>query len=382
MDGTIIKLDIGEKMKSIATITFHASHNYGSVLQAYALAKVMENEGYNVKIINYRSKQQKNCYTLYKRYRGAKGALRNLYQRLISGKLKRRYKGFEQFINNVLPVTEEVNDEREMKKYASAFDFYVCGSDQIWNPACQDFSSVYYLDFVDGKKRIAYAPSLGKGEFDDEHKALIKNLLENIDDISVRERQGKALIEGLTDKSVELVCDPVILLGKQGWEKVIPERKIKTPYMFVYFLENNHGDRSYIRLIAKTLGLKVVILNENIKDIFKNYIKKYDALPLEFVSLIKNASFVYTNSFHATAFSTMFNVPCASMIAKSDNVQNNNDSRKIDFLTALGLDGCLKKSLTAEEIVALSKTDFEKANEELDKLREKSKNYLVKAIES
>ena len=369
-------------MKSIATITFHASHNYGSVLQAYALAKSIESEGYNVKIINYRSANQKACYTLYKKYRGLKGVLRNAYQRLIGGKLKRRYKGFEYFINNVLPVTEEVNDENGIKKFASTFDAYVCGSDQIWNPVCQDFSSVYYLDFVDGKKRIAYAPSLGKGKFDDEHKALIKDLLKNVDSISVREKQGKELLETLTEKEVELVCDPVILFGKEGWEKVIPENKIDKPYMFVYFLENNHGDRSYIDLIAKTLGLKVVILNENINDIFKRYIKKYDALPLEFVSLIKNAKFVYTNSFHATAFSAMFNVPCASMIAKTENVKNNNDSRKIDFLTKLGLEDSLKKSLTEEEIIKLSKTDFEKANLELEKFREKSKEYLIKAIES
>ena len=367
-------------MKTIGTITFHASHNYGSVLQAYALAKVIENEGYDVKIIHYRSKKQKDCYALYKRYSGAKGTLRNIYQRLITGKLKRRYKGFEQFINEVLPVTEEVNDEQGIKKYASSFDCYVCGSDQVWNPVCQDFSSAYYLDFVEGKKRIAYAPSLGKGEFDDEHKSLIKRLLKNVDYISVREKQGKALLERLTDKKVELVCDPVILFGRKGWEEVIPKRTIKEPYMLVYFLENNHGDRSYIRLIAKTLGLKVVVLNENVRDFFTNYIKKYDALPLEFVSLIKNASFVYTNSFHATAFSTTFNVPFASMIAKTENVQNNNDSRKIDFLTALGLEKCLKKSLTEDEIVALSKTDFDYANKQLEVLRETSKNYLLKAL--
>lgn len=369
-------------MKKIAIMTFHASHNYGSVLQAYALAKVIENEGHNVRIINYRSHQQKACYTLYKKYSGVKGALRNIYQRLISRKLKRRYKGFEGFINYVLPVTEEVNDEKEIKKYGSLFDCYVCGSDQIWNPACQDFSSVYYLDFVDEKKCIAYAPSLGKSEFDDEDKALIKRLLERIDYISVRERQGKVLLGGLTDKSIELVCDPVILLGRQEWESVVPKSKIKVPYMVVYFLENNHGDRSYIRLIAKTLGLKVVILNENIRDIVKNYIKKYDALPLEFVSLIKNASFVYTNSFHATAFSTMFHVPCASMVAKSSNVQNNNDSRKIDFLTAVGLESCLKKSLTVEEIIVLSKINFEKVDQEIERIRQMSKNYLLKAIES
>jgi hypothetical protein len=172
------------------------------------------------------------------------------------------------------------------------------------------------------------------------------------------------------------------LFGRKSWEEVIPEVSIKEPYMFVYFLENNHGDRSYIDLISKTLGLRVVILNENIKDIVKNYIKKYDAFPLEFVSLIKNAKFVYTNSFHATAFATMFNVPCASMIAKVDNVHNNNDSRKIDFLTSVGLEACLKKSLTVEEITVVSKTNFEKVNQEIEKIRQISKNYLLKAIEN
>lgn len=368
-------------MKTVGTITFHASHNYGSVLQAYALAKVIENEGYDVKIINYRSKEQKACYTLYRKYYGPTGVLHNAYQRLISAKLKMRYKGFEDFIKTTLPVTEEIGDEEALKKYSSCFDCYVCGSDQIWNPECQDFNPAYYLNFVEAKKRVAYAPSLGKGKFDEKHKELIKNLLKNVDKISVREKQGKELLETLTDKPVKLVCDPVILLGKDGWDKVIPETKIKQPYMFVYFLENNHGDRSYIDLISKTLGLKVVILNENLRDLLKGYIKKYDALPLEFVSLIKNAKFVYTNSFHATAFSAMFNVPVASMIAKSETVKNNNDSRKIDFLTALGLGENLKKSLTKEEIIEISKTDFTEANEELYKLRQESRNYLLKAIE-
>lgn len=368
-------------MKTVGTITFHASHNYGSVLQAYALAKVIENEGLDVKIINYHSKEQRACYTLYKKYSGPTGVFHNAYQRLISVKLKRRNKGFEDFIKTTLPVTEEIGDEEALKKYASIFDCYVCGSDQIWNPACQDFSPAYYLNFVANKKRVAYAPSLGKGEFNEQDKNTIKELLKNIESISVREKQGKEILENLTDKPVEIVCDPVILLGKDGWGKVIPEVKIKKPYMFVYFLENNHGDRGYIDLISKTLGLKVVILSENLNDLFKNYIKRYDTLPLEFVSLIKNAKFVYTNSFHATAFSAMFNVPVASMIAKSKDVKNNNDSRKIDFLTELGLEKNLKKSLTKEEIVEITKTDFTKANERLEKLRNKSRDYLLKAIE-
>ena len=78
----------------------------------------------------------------------------------------------------------------------------------------------------------------------------------------------------------------------------------------------------------------------------------------------------------------MFHVPCASMVAKSSNVQNNNDSRKIDFLTAVGLESCLKKSLTVEEIIVLSKINFEKVDQEIERIRQMSKNYLLKAIES
>lgn len=370
------------KMKNIGLVTFHASHNYGSVLQAYALQKKLTAEGYNVKIINYRSEKQKACYPVKRKYKGVKGALRNAYQWLIGGALQRRYDEFERFINEVLPVTEEVNDEKELARFADSFDAYVCGSDQIWNPACQDFSKAYYLDFVRSKRKIAYAPSMGKAEFDEENAALIQYLLAPIDYISVREEQGSRFLSKLTDKPVRTVCDPVVLLDKKYWEEAAIMPKLGEPYLLCYFLDNNHGDREYLDLIAKTLRLKVVVLNERIKDVFKfGYQKAYGASPFEFVGLIKNASFVYTNSFHATAFSTIFNVPFASMIAQSDNVHNNNDSRKIDFLRSVGLEKNCKKFLSAEEIRNLSEMDFSKANESLGVMQQAGNEYLLGALE-
>ena len=201
-------------MKKIGIMTFHASHNYGSVLQAYALQKKLAVEGYDVKIINYRTDAQKSCYPLKKKYKGAKGIVRSLWQKAIFKKLKRRYYGFEAFINETLPTTSEVKNEAGLAQYASAFDTYVCGSDQVWNPACQDFSPAYYLNFVEGRRTIAYAPSLGKSEFSEADEALIASLLKGVDSISVREKKGADLLSKLTDKPVENVCDPVVLLDK------------------------------------------------------------------------------------------------------------------------------------------------------------------------
>lgn len=369
-------------MKTGGLITFHASHNYGSVLQAYALSKVLNNLDINVKIINLRAAYQKDCYKKLTWYKGLHGIRRNVMNVLYRVKLKNKYKVFENFINNVLPVTEEV-DENGVEKFGDAFDYYFCGSDQIWNPACQDFSPHYYLDFVKSGKKIAYAPSLGKAKFDEHDTAIVKNLINNIDYISVREIEGKKFLEKLTEKSISVVADPVLLAGREFWEEETANIATKNdePYMLVYFLENNHGDRNYIDYLAKTLNLKVVTVAEHPNDILKRYIKKYDASPLEFVRLIKNAAFVYTNSFHSTAFSTMFNVPFVSMIAKSDSVHNNNDSRKIDFLNAVGLNDRIKKTLDGIKREELLQVDFAVANKKLEEIREFSFGYLKGAIE-
>lgn len=370
-------------MKKIGIMTFHASHNYGSVLQAYALQKKLSVEGYDVKIINYRTDEQKSCYPLRRKYSGLKGMVRALWQEAIIGKLRYRYLGFEDFINNVLFTTPEISDSADLPSACAELDVLVCGSDQIWNPVCRDFKSAYYLDFAEGKKRVAYAPSLGKAEFDSDDRALISELLKNIDSISVREEKGAQLLGELTDKPITTVCDPVVLLDRKYWDEVAVKPDINKPYVLCYFLDNNHGNRAYLDMIADTLGLKVVVLNEIIRDFVKlGYKKAYETLPFEFVGWIKHAAFVYTNSFHATAFSTIFGVPFASMIAADDSVSNNNDSRKIDFLTRVGLKDNLKRSLTSEEIVQLTKTDFEIAHTELLEWQSESWKYLFGAIEN
>lgn len=366
----------------IATLTFHASHNYGSVLQAYALSKQLELMGNEVQIINFRSQAQKE---VFKRKPNLKSFRNKVFFFFIYKKIYKRYDEFERFINSVLPVTEkEYQTCEQLHEIENSYDAFVCGSDQIWNPVCQDFNSAYYLQFLSENaraKKIAYAPSFGKHEFDEAITKQINAWAKDFDSISVRELKGKAVLNEIDPAKISVVCDPVVLLDKMYWDELAAEPNIKEPYMLVYFLENNHGRKDFVDELSKTLGLRVVVLIEYLRDIAKPYIKKYDASPEEFVGLFQHASFVYTNSFHGTAFSTIFRKPFITVIAPDQaNAANNNDSRKIDYLTKIGLESRLVQNDLPDKDV-LMHVDYKAANEKMQEFREFSYQYLKRALE-
>lgn len=368
-------------MKKIGIMTFHGSHNYGSVLQAYAISNKLIAMGYDAKIINLRNSAQRGTYKIFQsKGRGIKRIAHTLFSLINLPKAYKRAKGFEKFINDVLPITDECYSNGKELENATNFDIYVCGSDQIWNPCCQDFESAYYLDFVkNGAKRIAYAPSLGKAEFSDEHKELISQLINNVDFISCREVDGVKLLSELTEKTVTHVCDPVILFGKEKWESFAKPVKYKKPYILTYFLENNHGDKKFLKTLQKKTGYQVICLNEDIKDLGKGYKHKIDATPQEFVGLFKNAALVYTNSFHGTAFATIFNRPLVTIIGKQDEA-NNNDSRKINYLNSIGLSHRLITDKLPEIDEILSTDDYKIANKKIEEIRATSNNYLTNSL--
>ena len=270
-----------------------------------------------------------------------------------------------------------------MKKETFDYDAYVCGGDQIWNPVCQDFETAYYLQFLDEKnhaKKISYSPSLGRTEFDEETLEKISQWVERFDAISVREVRGAELIRKLTNKPVKTVCDPVILLEKSEWENLAVKPKYKKPYILVYFLENNHGSRNLTEYLRGITGYDVVIFNEYIRDFVKPYHKAYSASPEEFVGLFMNASFVYTNSFHGTAFATIFEKPFISAIAvDQEHATNNNDSRKIDYLKKIGLESRLYTTGKPTKEFLLN-VDYNHARERMKEFREESLDFLRKAL--
>lgn len=366
-------------MKRIAQLTFHASHNYGSVLQAYALSRQLQLMGYDTEFINLRPTAQRDAYKII-----TGRGMHRAFHYLLYPALRKRYINFERFITSVLPISEkEYNSTEEMIGEKFDYDAFVCGGDQIFNPACQDFVTAYYLQFLpedDSRRKIAYSPSFGKTEFDGATKADISRWIKRFDYVSVREQRGAELLESISDKKVTVVCDPVILLDKSEWEKLAVVPKVKKPYILVYFLENNHGHRDQIEYLRKTLNYDVVVLNEYIRDFVKPYRKAYSASPEEFVGLFMNASFIYTNSFHGTAFATIFEKPFISAIAVDQiNAKNNNDSRKIDYLQKIGMENRLyKEDMPNKEF--LTDIDFSMARERIKTYRDDSLCFLSKAL--
>lgn len=368
--------------QSVGLLTFHGAHNFGSVLQTYASCKVLQNMGYEVEVINMRNQAQKDAYRIFKPFRLTVGSfIRNAFIAMNYCSFRKRANNFERFINNVLPTTDrEFIDGADVKAHAKKYDIYYTGSDQVWNPACQDFESAYYLDFTTPEsRRVAYAPSLGKGKFDKADQELIKGLLNNVDFISCREKEGAALLRALTDKPVAHVCDPVVLLERKYWEEIAVAPKTQVPYILTYFLENNHGDRSQVENIRKQTGYKVIALNEYIRDWVNPHIHLcLGCSPEEFVGFIKNASLVLTNSFHCTAFSVIFQRKFFTCMAASENVANNNDSRKVDFLKSIGLESRLLPNGSVPDLS--QDIDYDNVQPLLDAFRKESSEYLINAV--
>ena len=359
-------------------LTFHGSHNYGSVLQAYALSRAIADNGHNVEIINLRPKSQREVYPVI----SGKG-IHRIYQLLYYRSLLRRYNEFERFIHNVLPIGRtEFSSTCELVNHNFAFEAYVCGSDQIWNPACPDHESAYFLSFLnsdDPALKIAYGPSLGKASFSTSELDIIIKGIRIFDQISVREETGAALIRTITDKPVFVVCDPVLLLEREKWEQFAVRPKETRPYILAYFLENNHGSRDQLEYLKKHTGYHVITVNEYTRDCFRTYQKAYGTSPEEFVGLLANASLVYTNSFHGTAFATVFERPFITAVAKDENVQNNSDSRKIDFLKMCGLTDLIYQN-ELPDLNKVMQVDFTEVRKTIENMRETSADYLAKCF--
>ena len=212
-------------MKKIATITFHASYNYGSSLQAYALQEAVKqicNNNCKYEIINLRTDKQKYMYSIKK----GNNFLASLIRKIMIKNYNKNYIAknakFEEFIQNKLELTKEYNSLEELQKQELDYDYYISGSDQLWNLRAYDFDWAYFLGFTTKGKKISYAASFGPKEiqFTKEEKEQIKQYIEEYKQLSVREEGSYNNIYQLTGKKPQINMDPTILLEKKRMGKV------------------------------------------------------------------------------------------------------------------------------------------------------------------
>lgn len=367
-------------MKKIGAITFHASYNFGSNLQAYALQEYVKKIGknsVNYQIINLRTNKQKYMYNFKENTKGIKLLAKKI---LYGKKLNKREEKFEKFINTNLNLTKEYNDVEMLKNEMFDYNYYISGSDQLWNLAAGDFEWTYYLDFVKEGKRISYAASAGpilreKSKNDIEK---IKELVNKYDCISVREQGTYDLIKNITGRESKINVDPTLLLNKEEWNEIIPDEKLyKKPYILYYTLQPTKIRSKFIKKIGKVFNKKIVVANPSFKfDLLGGFVKKYESGPLEFLNLLKNADLVISSSFHGTVFSILFNKPFFALNGKND------------FRISTLLKKCNLEDRTISETDDLSKLnnkayniDFKNANENIERERAESKKYLLNALE-
>lgn len=354
-----------------ATVTWITYYNCGTFLQAYALQHIVESLGYENIILND-AVQVKGIRPFYKRILSTmKEKFVEVLKHNHSTRIKRCYNVFKK---KYLRIDWNTAD---LDKVNHKYDIFLCGSDQIWSPILADFKPYYFLNFTD-KKKIAYAPSLGSYSANEEWIKNAEPLLRRFSFISVREEQGANIISQILGKEIPTVLDPTLLLMPNDWNAIVPAKIIKSkrPYLFCYLLTYNKEYLRYAQTYANEHGYLFVCMG-----ISSSYNNQADKViwggPLEFLSAIKYAEVVITDSFHATIFSLLFKRDFFTLKRFKDSAWNNQNSRLENLLKKLSIE---ERFIVANEWNKIGQIDYDSVFNKLNKERKKSLDYLRSAL--
>lgn len=295
----------------VGILTFHWADNYGAVLQAYALSQRMKelcNKEDDVEIVNYLCPTCSKIYRpFYYRKNGFASNTKSLLRCIknFPDWIKKR-SGFQSFRKR-MPISKAYSRE-SLFASESDYDIWITGSDQVWNTGIvENDYDVFDLSFVHSRKKCSYAASSGpiNASKDDRQLQLVRDI-EKLDHISVRELSTKKELASLISKDIVHVVDPTFLLSKETWNALIAEKRVyQNKYVFVYYIVYDSELMHIAIKVAKALSVDIVVCGKG--RAFQGIAKQIaDVSPEEFLNLIKNAEFVVASSFHATAFSTIF----------------------------------------------------------------------------
>lgn len=306
-------------MRRIGIATIHKSSNFGGSLQAYALYKHLEKAGNDVEIIDIlRPVHDRFIYdSHYPPYRSKKYSLKNrireFAKELLGKKDKKGYASeiskqrFAEFFKDI-KYSKEYRKVGYIYKDAPQYDVYISGSDQLWSPMHPFSIEPFFLTFAPkGSKKISYATSIGVTELSEREKNDFKKWLASYEAISVREAEGKKLLESfIKDKKIEVVADPTFLLDIEEWQSLAIAPDIKENYILLFSLTNPKPLVDFAIRMSKESGKKLVILKGPQLDVNSpDYILDNNIGPREFLGYFDNADMVITDSFHGSVFSML-----------------------------------------------------------------------------
>ena len=313
----------------IGIITIVKVNNYGAELQAFALQKKLELLGYRSEIIDYLYYKNWNFNdtamskpfismgikakaVYWAKYRLVNFLLAKVFP-VFNKSVRLRLLRFDGFHRRNTKFSRQYRSMPDLYNAKLDYDVFIVGSDQVWNPMASSSIEPYFLTFAPkGARKISYASSFGVSQIDKSLHERFRDLLNNIDVISVRETSGQDLVKLLTGRHAELVADPTLLLTKQEWGKYMAEYpSMPKRYVLIYQLSDSVAIVRLAKRIAEEKGLPVFRICKRAFGERKDggVTNILDAGPAEFLWLIAHAEYVVTNSFHGTAFSVNFSIP-------------------------------------------------------------------------
>lgn len=380
--------------KKIGLAVCYDTKNFGSQLQVLANVRKIEELGYKTEIIRYRKKLPPVfvLQTIPRLFNipfveGKLAAKRKQKQMQkhpeIAQNVAIRNRRFTGFVDQYFPNLSEPYGgwETLVRESAKNYDIFLCGSDQLWLP--HNLGSHFYtLEFApEGKPKIAYATSFGVSEIPRNLKKATAKYLNRFQHLSTREIAGRKIIYELTGKDAQVVCDPTLLFDADGWEGMLPDKKVlNDPYVFCYFLGTNPEHRRLAQEFKTQTDLKIVscpfLDNFVEEDIRFGDIQMFDMDAADFVNLIRHAEYILTDSFHGSVFSILHHKKFMTF----DRFLGGTNSRnsRIDSLCTL-LD--LSERRYSGDIMSIQNDiDYAKVDIKLGKLREESSVYLEESL--
>lgn len=349
----------------IAVTTFQRAINHGAALQMYALCKTLEKTGNEIKIIDY-----------VPQYPNYSGGIKQKIANILNHKTdKIKAQKYAQFKKDFLGdnMTEPYTYE-QLSEIEKDFDLFITGSDQLWNYRCGHFDKYYFLDFVtDKRKRASYAVSFNLESIPDSAKQEYIRRLSGMNSISVREDAGIKAVKELIGVDCEKHCDPTLLLTKGDWESVISPVNIKEKYIAIYTLGKPIRLVDEARRLAEKTGCKILYLSDFYGNLDLKHLRGLG--PMEFVSYLANAEYIFTNSFHGTAFSVNLH---KNFFAELNTLSNFYNYRAEALLKSCGL---MNRTIEqCDNILEEAKkaTDFSAVENVLDNERKRSADYFTK----
>jgi len=379
---------------------YYKSPNYGGNLQAYALARFLRASGFDAEQICYdiffKRERKESFLKHFIKILGKVPAyiLRVMVRKILLKKrlnivknaVNRRILAISNFNQNIINHSDTTYGYGNIGEANSHYDAFITGSDQVWHP--NNFCPAYLLTFADSKKKkISYAASIAKSDLSNEEINRLTTSIAVYTAVSVREEDSAELLRRNSQKDICCVVDPVFLLSEKQWDDVAKPYPIDAPYLLTYFLGNNESSRFLAQKFAKEHNLKLVTmpyLNGSYRKCDWNFGDKqiFDAGPEHFVSLVKNAEYVFTDSFHATAFSVLFGTKFF-VFPRSYKKTGDMSNRIVSILNLCACEECFCNTLEKMKMEYLNSiwTNNKIVRDNLAQKISFSKNYLINALQ-